>query len=83
MMWQGDMQEQRELMDQDLVKEILLKTGTDRLIVRGIEQAGIDNSSVLLLGYRSDNVRGNKINGIRDKNSVKGKLYMRSAEKKT
>ncbi|EGM98128.1 hypothetical protein HMPREF1018_04847, partial [Bacteroides fragilis] len=60
----------------------ITKKGTDRLIVRGIEQVGIDNSSVSLLGYRSDNVRGNKINGIRDKNSEKGKLYMRSAEKK-
>ena len=56
--------------------------GTQKPTVRGIEQIGIEDSSTLLLGYESNNVRGNKINGIRDKNSEKGKLYMRSAEKK-
>lgn len=32
--------------------------------VRGIEQIGIEDSSTQLLEYKSDNVRGNQINGI-------------------
>lgn len=38
--------------------------GTQKPTVRGIEQIGIEDSSTPLLGYESNNVRGNKINGI-------------------
>lgn len=42
---------------------------------RGIEQTWYKNSSTLLLGYKSDNVRGNKINRISITNRKREDYY--------
>ena len=46
---------------------------------RGVEQFGIMNSSTPLLGYRSTNVRGNKIAGISSSNR-NIEIYMSEGE---
>ena len=51
---------------------------TKKSTVRGIEQIGIENSSTPLLGYGSENVRGNKIDGISRTNNNR-KDYLKSA----
>ena len=52
--------------------------GTQKPTVRGIEQIGIEDSSTPLLGYESNNVRGNKINGISITNKNR-EDYLKSA----
>ena len=52
--------------------------GTQKPTVRGIEQFGIEDSSTPLLGYESNSVRGNKINGISITNKNR-EDYLKSA----
>ncbi|MFD1602892.1 DUF6531 domain-containing protein [Flavobacterium artemisiae] len=51
--------------------------GSDRDLVRGIEQRGVEEND--LLGYNSDKARGNKINGISEAKQKKPKGIERLA----
>jgi RHS repeat-associated protein len=57
------------------------KVDTDKDLVRGIEQRGVEENK--LLGYNSDKARGNKINGISEakQGTVKGKERLDLADK--